>query len=96
MVTNATIRKASTEREREEYRKAGRCFECGKQGHLARNCRNKRRHVRSVQIEEENPTVGFEGEGDMSIRSFALVSLNSFDEREMQKLSEEGIGLKTA
>lgn len=40
-VTSATIRKASTEREREEYRKAGRCFECGKHGHLARNCRCK-------------------------------------------------------
>jgi len=54
--TSATIRKASTEREKEEYRKSGRCFECGKQGHLARNCPNKRPRVRSVQIEEENPT----------------------------------------
>jgi hypothetical protein len=77
MVTSATIRKASTEREREEYRKAGRCFECGKQGHLARNCRNKRR---SIQIEEENPTVNLKG--DMSISSFAARIARLFEERQ--------------
>jgi len=35
MDTSAVARKANTDREKEEYRKTGRCFECGKQGHLA-------------------------------------------------------------
>jgi hypothetical protein len=43
MDTSATARKASTDKEKEEYRKTGRCFECGKQGHLACVCPSKKR-----------------------------------------------------
>jgi len=35
MDTSAATQKANTNREKEEYCKTGRCFECGKQGHLA-------------------------------------------------------------
>jgi len=42
MDTSAVARKANTDREKEEYRKASRCFECGKQGHLARLCPTKK------------------------------------------------------
>ena len=42
MDTSTTVRKATTEKDKEEYRKAGRCFECGKQGHLARTCPSKK------------------------------------------------------
>jgi len=42
MDTLAAMRKANTNKEKEEYRKTGRCFECGKQGHLARLCPTKR------------------------------------------------------
>jgi hypothetical protein len=35
MDTSATVRKASSDKEKEEYRKEGCCYECGKQGHLA-------------------------------------------------------------
>jgi DNA-directed RNA polymerase specialized sigma24 family protein len=33
-----TIRKATTDAEKEQHCKEGRCFECSQQGHLARNC----------------------------------------------------------
>ena len=55
--TIATIRKASSEKEKEEYRKSGHCFACGKQDHIARNCPNKRPRVRLVQIEEVPRTI---------------------------------------
>jgi len=42
MDTSAVARKATSDRDKEEYRKTGRCFECGKQGHLARVCPTKK------------------------------------------------------
>ena len=56
MDTSAAVRKASTDKDKEEYRKTGRCFECGKQGHLARVCPSKkpRQNARTVTIEDDN------------------------------------------
>ena len=57
MDTSAVICKATNDKEREEYRKTGRCFECGKQGHLVRDCPNKKprvRTTRTVQIQDDN------------------------------------------
>jgi len=56
MDTSAVIRKATNDKEQEEYRKTGRCFECGKQGHLVRDCPNKKTRARTthtVQIEDD-------------------------------------------
>jgi hypothetical protein len=41
MDTSAVARKATTEAEKQKCRQEGRCFECGKQGHLARDCPSK-------------------------------------------------------
>ena len=60
MDTSAVIRKVTNDKEREEYRKTGRCFECGKQGHLVRDCPNKKSRVRTtctVQIQDDNESV---------------------------------------
>ena len=60
MDTSAVIRKATNDKEREEYRKTGRYFECGKQGHLVRDCPNKKpcvRTTRTVQIQDDNESV---------------------------------------
>jgi len=60
MDTSAVIRKATNNKEREEYRKTGQCFKCGKQGHLVRNCPNKKTRActtRTVQIEDDDKSV---------------------------------------
>ena len=57
MDTSAVIRKATNDKEREEYRKIGRCFECGRQGHLVRDCPNKKPRIRTthtVQIQNDD------------------------------------------
>jgi len=63
MDTSAAMRKANTNKEKEEYRKMGRCFECGKQGHLAHVCPTKRNRPspfqnpttnRAAEIEDDN------------------------------------------
>ena len=56
MDTSAVIHKATNDKEREEYRKMGRCFECGKQGHLVHDCPNKKTcacTTRTIQIEDD-------------------------------------------
>jgi len=63
MDTSAVIRKAMNDKEREEYQKTGRCFECGKQGHLVRDCPNKKtcaHTTRTVQIEDDDKLVASE------------------------------------
>jgi len=52
----SVIRKATTDKEKEEYRRTGRCFHCRKQGHLARDCPSKPAHARTVQIEDSQST----------------------------------------
>ena len=51
------------DKEKQEYRTTGRCFECGRQGHLARDCPNKKKtSVRTIQIQEGNDLIDLSDE----------------------------------
>jgi hypothetical protein len=41
MNTSASLSKAVTEADKEQYKKEGRCFFCGAQGHVSRSCSKK-------------------------------------------------------
>ena len=41
MDTSASLSKAVTEANKERYKKEGRCFFCGVQGHISRSCSKK-------------------------------------------------------
>ena len=45
-----TIRKAMTDAEREKYRSEGRCFNCGRQGHLSRLCPDKKPRIATTTM----------------------------------------------
>ena len=41
MDTSASLSKAVTEADKEQYKREGRCFFCGAQGHVSRSCSKK-------------------------------------------------------
>ena len=41
MDTSASLSKAVTEADKEQYKREGRCFFCGAQGHISRSCSKK-------------------------------------------------------
>ena len=60
MDTSAIIRKATIDKEKQEYHTAGQCFECRRQGHLTCDCPNKKKaSARTVQIQEGNNLIDF-------------------------------------
>jgi hypothetical protein len=53
MDTSAAARKAVTEQDKEKHRAEGRCYQCSKRGHLARDCPDKKTRVRATQEDAE-------------------------------------------
>ena len=49
------IRKAVTEDNKTKYRNKGRCFNCGRQGHLSRFCPNKKPRIAVTKTTDANP-----------------------------------------
>jgi hypothetical protein len=49
--------KATTEEQKVKFHLEGRCFECEKQGHIARNCPTKKTKACSVKVEENQQEV---------------------------------------
>jgi len=69
MDTSAAMRKANTNKEKEEYRKTGWCFECGKQGHLARICPTKRNRPSPFQNPATNRMAEIEDDNESEVDS---------------------------
>jgi Retrotransposon gag protein len=51
-----TIRKAVTDADKLKHRQEGRCYECSKQGHVARNCPDRKPRARKTEVEDVNET----------------------------------------
>jgi len=96
MDTSTVIRKATNDKEREEYQKTGRCFECGKQGHLVRDCPNKKtrtRTTRTVQIEDDKKPTTLEPSSPSTSLAARVARLSEEDQcafmDEMRSLGED-------
>jgi len=96
MDTSAVIRKATNDKECEEYQKTGRCFECGKQGHLVRNCPNKKTRTcttRTIQIEDDDKSVTSETPSPSTSLAARVARLSEEDRcafmDEMRSLGED-------
>jgi len=91
----SVIRKATTDKEKEEYRRTGRCFHCGKQGHLARDCPSKPARARTIQIEDSQSTTSSNNSSFITTPSLAarVARLTEEDRRafmdEMRSLGED-------
>jgi len=67
MDTSAAARKANTNKDKEEYRKTRRCFECGKQGHLARVCPTKKNRPSPFQSLATNRAAEIEDDTESEV-----------------------------
>ena len=100
MDTSATVRKATTEKDKEEYCKAGRCFECSKQGHLARTCPSKKprqnQNARTVTIKDNvsnDMSINSSSDSSFTPATLATLTMHLSDEEKgtfAQKLQEMG------
>ena len=54
MDTSAIVRKAVTKAEKKEHCDKGCCYECSRQGHIARNCPEKKAHARATKTQEDD------------------------------------------
>jgi len=71
MDTSAAMRKANTNKEKEEYHKTGRCFECGKQGHLTHVCPTKQNRPSPFQNPATNRAAEIKDDNESEIDSQA-------------------------
>ena len=91
----SVVRKATTDKEKEEYQRTGRCFHCGKQGHLAHDCPSKPVCARTVQIEDSQSTTSSDNSSFTPTPSLAarVARLTEEDRRafmdEMHSLGED-------
>ena len=98
MDTSAVVRKATNDKEKEEYRKTGRCFECGKQGHLAQVCPTKKNRQtsnnRTVEVTDDDSDFDseiFNHQDDPDVLATRAMKMNDKDKDAfIKKLQELG------
>ena len=100
MDTPATVRKATTKKDKEEYRKAGRCFECGKQGHLMQACPSKKpcqnQNAHTITIKDDvldDMSVDSSGDSSFTPATLTALAMHLSDEEKgtfTRKLQEMG------
>ena len=83
MDTSAAAQKAITEADKEKYRKEGCCFECDKQGHIARNCPSKKAHARTARTPNTSETASVASETPTEETSTASIA------SQISKLTDE-------
>ncbi len=83
MDTSAATRKAITKADKEKYRKEGCCFECDKQGHIARNCPSKKARARATRTPDASETASIISETPTEETSTASIA------SQISKLTDE-------
>jgi hypothetical protein len=53
-VMDTSAGKATTEEQKAKFCREGRCYECERQGHLARDCPSKKSKARGVELTDIN------------------------------------------
>ncbi len=105
MDTSMTAWKAITKADKEKYRKEGCCFECDKQGHIARNCPSKKAHAHMIKTPDTSETASVVSEAfteETTTTSITSQISKLMDEERdelivaMQGFEEEGMGFQDA
>jgi hypothetical protein len=92
MDTSTVARKATTNAEKEQHRKEGRCFECSQQGHLAHNCPNRKPRAWATDAGTEKLTTPEEQKSYTPVEAAAFIKKFSDEEREEFVKSLQALG----
>jgi hypothetical protein len=88
------LRKVTTEAEKARLLKEGRCFECQRQGHIARNCPNKKRRsdTRMAQAEaqgsDDPPVQDKKVENKLASPQEIIKAMHALDNTDYDELSK--------
>ena len=95
MDTSASLSKAVTEADKERYKKEGRCFFCGAQGHISRSCSKKTATLPknplakiAATTEEPNTTLDMQNQTTTFTQESVLNYLKDLPTEEYQQMAE--------
>ena len=95
MDTSASLSKAVTEADKERYKKEGRCFYCGAQGHVSRSCSKKTATLQknppakiAATTEEPNTKADVQSQTTTFTQESVLNYLKDLPTEEYQQMAE--------